>query len=165
MGEERPPARAIPRPEDLRLIRLLRAMTVESDQFAEQFGALHGLHRTDMNALVVIMDAERRGEPMSPSQLAAALGLSASATTALLDRLERTGHLNRDRSASDRRRITLVMPDKALDLGRAFFAPLAAEFARAWEDFTPTERDTIARFLAASITAMAEVRDGWAREG
>lgn len=163
MGEERPPEGAIPRPEDLELIRLLRAMTVESDQFAEQFGALHGLHRTDMNALVVIMDAERRGEPMSPSQLSAALGLSASATTSLLDRLERTGHLYRDRSASDRRRITLVMPDKALDLGRAFFAPLGAEFARGWAGFSAADREVIARFLRTSITAMETVRDGWSK--
>lgn len=154
MGEPRPT-------DDLGLIRLLRALTVESDRFAEQFGARHGLHRTDLNALVIIMDAERRGEPMSPSQLSTALGLSASATTALLDRLERSGHLGRDRAADDRRRVRLVMPTKALELGREFFAPLGAEFARTWAGFSATERETIARFLGSSITAMTTVRDGW----
>jgi len=52
------------------LVRLLRQLTVETDRFAEMFGEAHGLHRTDLNALVVIMDAGRRVsgslQPSSP---------------------------------------------------------------------------------------------------
>jgi hypothetical protein len=63
---------------DRGLGRLLRQLTVETDRLAEVFGETHGMHRTDLNALVVIMDSSRRGEPISPTQLARALHLSIS---------------------------------------------------------------------------------------
>lgn len=89
-------------PTDLDLTRLLQALTVESDRYAERFGARHGLHRTDVNALALILAAARRGEPMSPSTLARDLELSPSATTALIDRLEAVGHVKRERPGGDR---------------------------------------------------------------
>jgi len=92
-------------PTDRDLSRLLQNLTVESDKYAERFGAVHGLHRTDVNALVLIMEAARIGEPLSPSALAKELGLSPSATTALVDRLEALGHVERTRPAADRRRV------------------------------------------------------------
>ncbi|GAB4005677.1 hypothetical protein GCM10029992_54260 [Glycomyces albus] len=102
-------------PGDLDLIRLFRAATAASDRFAERFGASHGLHRTDLNALEAIMDAARRGAPMSPSVLAAETGLSPSATTALIDRLEASGHVERVRTGGDRRRVTLAMSEAAFE--------------------------------------------------
>lgn len=143
---------------DAALIRLLRQLTTESDRFAEMFGEAHGMHRTDLNALTVIMDADRRGEAISPGELAAALHMSASATTAVLDRLENSGHITRGRSPHDRRKIALRMPDKAIELGRRFFQPLGEEYSRNWEAFDDSERAAIARFLRASIDATIEVR-------
>jgi len=149
------------RPDDQRLIRLLQLLTVESDQFVERFGARHGLHRTDMNALAFILDAAQRGEPMSPSKLAARLDLSPSATTSLIDRLEASGHLERHRVPGDRRRVTLSMSEAALIAGRGMFTPLREVFVDSWAEFTDEERRTVARFLTRSIEAMHEVRDGW----
>lgn len=150
-----------PRPGDPELIRLLQTLTVESDQFVERFGARHGLGRTDMNALAFVLDAAGRGEPISPSRLAARLGLSPSATTALIDRLEASGHLERRRDPDDRRRVTLVMSEAALVDGRRMFVPLAEVFADSWRGFTDDERRSIARFLSGSIEAMRAVRDDW----
>ncbi|MEV7552065.1 MarR family transcriptional regulator [Amycolatopsis sp. NPDC089917] len=140
------------------LVLLLRQLTVESDRFAEMFGEAHGLHRTDLNALAVIMDAARMGAPMSPSMLASALHLSASATTSVLDRLERAGHLYRDRSATDRRKVELRMHDQARQIGAEFFLPLGERYAAAWRDMGEEERRTVARFLRGSIAATVEVR-------
>src|SRR5262245_5400564 len=70
-------------PETFELMVRMRALTVESDRFAERFAASHGLHRTDLNALVVILDAARAGRPLTPGGLGAALNLSPPATTAL----------------------------------------------------------------------------------
>ncbi|GAA4427616.1 MarR family transcriptional regulator [Actinokineospora soli] len=144
--------------DDDTLITLLRRLTVESDRFAEHFGDLHGLHRTDLNALAVIMDAAKAGTPMTPTALAHALNLSYSATTSLLDRLERSGHVSRDRSATDRRKIELRMHPRAMELGMAFFAPLGRELASAWAGMSDEERETVGRFLAASIEATVAVR-------
>ncbi|RSN21232.1 MarR family transcriptional regulator [Amycolatopsis sp. WAC 04169] len=140
------------------LVLLLRQLTVESDRFAEMFGEKHGLHRTDLNALAVIMDAARLGAPMSPSTLASALHLSASATTAVLDRLERAGHLHRDRSATDRRKVELRMHEKAREIGAEFFLPLGKRYAEAWREMGEDERRTVVRFLRGTIAATVEVR-------
>ncbi|WP_324275437.1 hypothetical protein [Blastococcus brunescens] len=43
------------------LALLLRRLTVELDAVGQRFAQLHGLNRTDVRALVAIMDAARRG--------------------------------------------------------------------------------------------------------
>ncbi len=63
---------------------------MESNRFLEIFSAAHALHPTDMIALNLIMFT---GTPMTPGALAKALNLSASATTSVLDRLEKAGHV------------------------------------------------------------------------
>lgn len=143
---------------DRGLARLLRQLTVETDRFSEVFGEAHGMHRTDLNALVVIMDSERRGNPVSPTSLARALHMSASATTAVLDRLEAAGHVVRGPDPSDRRKVGLTMAGRALELGEQFFRPLANEMKASWAGFTEAERETIARFLVLSIEATVRVR-------
>ncbi|MCC3764247.1 MarR family transcriptional regulator [Glycomyces sp. TRM65418] len=148
-------------PTDLDLTRLLQTLTVESDRYAERFGARHGLHRTDVNALALILAAARRGEPMSPTALAKELGLSPSATTALIDRLEAVGHVRRERPAGDRRRVALTVPEAGLAEGRKMFVPLAKAFAESWADFGPAEREVIARFLDVSTEAMRTVGAEW----
>ena len=140
------------------LVRLLRQLTVESDRFAEIFGEKQRMHRTDLNALAVIMDARWSGVPMSPTRLAEALHLSASATTSVLDRLEASGHVERTRNPHDRRKVELRVADKALELGRDFFGPLDRAFTRAWAQFGDADREVIARFLTASIDATVTVR-------
>ncbi|MQM28157.1 MarR family winged helix-turn-helix transcriptional regulator [Glycomyces albidus] len=147
-------------PTDLDLTRLLQTLTVESDRYAERFGAVHGLHRTDVNALLVVMDAARRGEPMSPGALARELGLSPSATTALIDRLETLGHVERSRPAGDRRRVALNVPEAAVEANRHLFTPLAIAFAQSWAGFTAEERMVVARFLEVSTEAMKAAGSG-----
>ncbi|XVS61161.1 MarR family winged helix-turn-helix transcriptional regulator [Actinosynnema sp. CA-299493] len=142
------------------LVRLLRQLTVETDRFAEIFGEKQRMHRTDLNALAVIMDARWGGEPMSPTRLAEALHLSASATTSVLDRLEASGHVERARSPHDRRKVELRASTKALGLGRDFFVPLDEAFTRAWQQFDDADKEVIARFLTASIDATVAVRAG-----
>ncbi len=146
---------------DLDLTRLLQTLTVESDRYAERFGARHGLHRTDVNALALILDAARRGHPMSPTALSRELRLSPSATTALIDRLEALGHVERTRPAGDRRRVALEVPEAALEEGRRMFVPLAGAFAAAWTGFDAAEREVVARFLDVSTEAMREVGADW----
>lgn len=155
-------------PEDLHdatLVRLLRQLTTETDRLAELFGDAHGLHRTDLNALEIILTATRRGRRISPGQLARALRLSASATTAVLDRLEYAGYVERDRSPDDRRRVELRISSQALPAREQYFQPLGVEVSRAWARFTPQERATIVEFLTASIDATLQVRARFAGNG
>ncbi|GAB3467811.1 MarR family winged helix-turn-helix transcriptional regulator [Actinophytocola sediminis] len=136
------------------LVRKLRQLTVELDRFIEVLSLTHGMHRTDLTAVALIVDA---GQPLSPGELAHALHLSASATTALLDRLESAGHVRRERSTTDRRRIELRVNPEAREFRRAF-APLGRELSLGWGEFDGADRRVIARFLAASIDATVLAR-------
>jgi DNA-binding MarR family transcriptional regulator len=144
-------------PTDRDLSRLLQNLTVESDRYAERFGAKHGLHRTDVNALALIMESARLGVPLSPSSLAKELRLSPSATTALIDRLEALGHVERARPAGDRRRVALEVPAAAVEANRHLFTPLAMAFAQSWTEFSAEEREVVARFLKVSTETMKAV--------
>ncbi|SFR30019.1 DNA-binding transcriptional regulator, MarR family [Lentzea waywayandensis] len=138
---------------DYDLSMMLRALVMESNRFLEIFSAAHALHPTDMTALNLIMTA-----PMTPGTLAKALNLSASATTSVLDRLERAGHVIRERDPDDRRRVELQVLDRATALAATFFQPLAREYASVWNDMSDAERQVVARFLMATTDATARVR-------
>ncbi|MFI9593998.1 MarR family winged helix-turn-helix transcriptional regulator [Nonomuraea sp. NPDC052265] len=140
------------------LMVLIRRLNVESDRFVEGFAVGHRLHRTDMNALVVILDAHLAGRPLSPGGLGAALNLSAPATTALLGRLEQAGHVVRRRDAGDRRKVEVVMNEQAVELAGTFFAPLARRLTAAIDAFTPAEQEVVGRFLADAIEATVAAR-------
>ncbi|MEU0876958.1 MarR family transcriptional regulator [Lentzea sp. NPDC005914] len=141
---------------DYELSMLVRALVMESNRFLDIFSASHSLHPTDMTALNLIMTARF---PMTPGALAKALNMSASATTSVLDRLERAGHVVRDRSPEDRRRVELRVLSAATAVASAFFQPLAVEFSSAWSSLSAADREVVARFLAATTSATTRVLD------
>ncbi|MBB6346807.1 MarR family winged helix-turn-helix transcriptional regulator [Nonomuraea muscovyensis] len=142
-----------PPPTAYELMVAIRRLNMESDRFIERFAVLHGLHRTDLNALVVILDAANAGRHPTPGELGAALNLSPPATSALVNRLEQAGHVERRRSTTDRRKIEIAVNEPAVRLAGRFFAPLGRHLTAAIDEFTPDEREIIARFLTRAITA------------
>lgn len=62
-----------------------------------------GVRDNDLRALEYVVDAHSAGRSVSPKDLAASLGLTSASITALLDRLERAGHVSRITSPFDRR--------------------------------------------------------------
>jgi DNA-binding MarR family transcriptional regulator len=139
---------------------LLRRYAVEADRIGRAFCDRNALHHTDLQALVVIMDADRRGDPITPVGLAEQLSMSSGATSALIDRLERSGHVQRSRESTDRRRVHLHYTTAASALGRDFFGPLGERSRRVYEQFTDEELATVGRFLDLMNTAMYEHRRG-----
>ncbi len=129
------------------LALLLRRLTVELDAVGQRFAQLHGLNRTDVRALVAIMDAARRGESMTAGSLGASVELSSASVTALLDRLERAGHIRRVRDADDRRRVVLEMSESAMSAGAAFFGGLQRDLVAAMTSYSDAELAVVRRFL------------------
>ena len=126
---------------------LLRRLTVELDAVGQRFADLHGLGRTDVRALVAIMDAARAGEPLSAGGLGAAVSLSSASVTALVDRLERAGHVHRVRDPADRRRVALEMSESAMAAGAQFFGRLQQDVVAAMADYSDEELAVVRRFL------------------
>jgi len=140
------------------IMSLLRALSVETERFVSHFAHDHSLHRTDLNALAVILDANRRHEPVTAGQLGARLNLSSPATSALLDRLGRAGYVTRLRSARDRRKVELHITAAATEVGQASLAPLARRVGAVVAALRPAERDLVARFLADTVAATVAAR-------
>jgi DNA-binding MarR family transcriptional regulator len=126
---------------------LLRRLNVELDAVGQRFAEIHGLNRTDVRALVAIMDAARRGQALTAGGLGEAVDLRSASVTALLDRLEKVGHVRRVRDPEDRRRVALEMSDSAMAAGAEHFGGLARDLSAAMEDYTDEELAVVRRFL------------------
>ncbi len=129
------------------LALLLRRLTVELDAVGQRFAQVHGLNRTDVRALVAIMDAARRGEALTAGRLGEAVELRSASVTALVDRLEKVGHLRRVRDPADRRRVALQMSDAAMAAGAQHFGGLARDLTAAMEHYTDEELAVVRRWL------------------
>lgn len=129
------------------VVLLLRRLTVELDAVGQRFAGLHGLGRTDVRAMVAIMDAARRGEALTAGVLGQAVDLSSASVTALVDRLERAGHVRRVRDPLDRRRVALELSESAMAAGGRFFGGLQRDLVAAMEGYTDDELAVVRRFL------------------
>jgi DNA-binding MarR family transcriptional regulator len=148
-----------PAPDDREaLIDALRRFNIESDRFVEVFAAAHGLHRSDMNALAYVSAADDAGAPLSPGELGAELRLSSPATTALIDRLERVGHLTREPHPSDRRKVALRTRQQGMRLAVEFFVPLGQALHRVMDEFDDDQLRVVLRFLHQAATAVETAR-------
>jgi DNA-binding MarR family transcriptional regulator len=145
------------------IVELMQSYSVEAQHVGHAFAQRHGLHPTDLQALIAVMHAEGRGEPLTPGRLGEAIGLSSGATTAAIDRLERAGHLRRTRESADRRVVHLRYGEPGMALAIEFFGPLGRRSDEVMSRFTDAELATVRRFLDGMTAALAahhrEMRD------
>ncbi|GAA1742444.1 MarR family winged helix-turn-helix transcriptional regulator [Aeromicrobium alkaliterrae] len=145
----------------LEVVRRLQALTTETLHFTDRAAASRGLHRSDLQALQALVGARESGlESLTPGELAQVLTLSPSATTTLIDRLERAGHVERRHDQRDRRRVGLAMTAHAGVEARAMFGPMASAMATALGEFDDDQVATILRFLAMATEVVAQSDPG-----
>ncbi|MEU7281066.1 MarR family winged helix-turn-helix transcriptional regulator [Streptomyces sp. NPDC045431] len=139
---------------------LLRQMNGEFNRIAQEFAQAQGLHLTDVQALIAVLDGDRDGdsEPMTPGRLRKQLNLTSGAMTACLDRLEKAGHLRRVRAADDRRVVHLHYAEAGRRLAQDYFRPLAQGTDAARGRFTHEELGVVVRFLAELNRQLAALR-------
>ncbi|MEH0842319.1 MarR family transcriptional regulator [Micromonospora sp. CPCC 205711] len=137
----------------------LRRYSSDAQHVGHAFANLHGLNATDLQALIAVMDAELAEDPITPGRLGEQLNLSSGSVTALIDRLERAGHIRRDRDTVDRRKVLLHYADRGAALAMEFFQPLGARTDRVMADFTDDELEVVHRFMAAMSGSVREHRD------
>ncbi|MFE3323385.1 MarR family winged helix-turn-helix transcriptional regulator [Streptomyces sp. NPDC059176] len=125
---------------------LLRRMNGEVNRIAQVFAQSQGLHLTDVQALIAILDGDDDG-PMTPGRLRRHLNLTSGAMTACLDRLEKAGHVTRVRESEDRRVVHLHYAEAARAVARDYFHPLARSTDAVRARFSADELDVVTRFL------------------
>lgn len=137
------------------LVRELRTLTGDVERYVLQMSHVHHMHRTDLSAIGMVMDRDGA----SPKEISTALGLSPSATSAMLDRLERAGHVERRRSEADRRGVEVQVTDSARAVGASMFGLLGRHMRDALEGVAEEDllrAAELMRRLSAAARAAAD---------
>jgi len=142
----------------------LRRVTVESQRLGHEFASRHGLHPTDFQALVYVMDAEGAGSPLTPGELSSRLQLTSGATTAVIARLERHGHLRRDRDDADRRKVHLRWAADGMAVAMDFFGRLLPLREAVMGPMSTGELAVVRTFLAAMADGFSAHRTALQQE-
>ena len=136
----------------------VQALSAESDQIGRAFAGTHRLSANDFRALVHVMVAENAGAPLTAGELRERMGLSGAAITYLVERMIESGHLRRDSDPADRRKVILRYADHGIEVGRAFFTPLAGHTHRVLSELPDDDLEAAHRVFSAVLSAMTAFR-------
>jgi DNA-binding MarR family transcriptional regulator len=110
-----------------------------------------GMHVSDLKGLRLLENG-----PLPADALSREMGITRSATTALVDRLETAGYVVRVRGATDRRKVFIhVVPAKLHWIARAYAGQKAA-MTELLATYTPEEFEAIVDFLKKTTVILAQ---------
>lgn len=121
----------------------LKTISFLNREIGKKIGESLGVNVTDMAAMEQLLT----NGPLTPSQLAERLKVSTAAATQIVDRLERAGHVSRERKASDRRKIFVVPVEAAVERAFEQLAPMLDGLDDVIAGLAPAERQVIEGFL------------------
>ena len=127
----------------------LRELRIELAVLNHRVGTKVELKDVDFDCLDVIA----RHGPLTPSALAARVGVHVATMTGILNRLEDGGWVTRTRSDDDRRAVVVAStPDRQREIYR-MFGGMNARMAQILADYSEAELTAIANFLDRTVTA------------
>ncbi|MBC7988841.1 MAG: MarR family transcriptional regulator [Luteimonas sp.] len=123
-----------------------------------------GVQRSDLRCLNLLEHG-----PVTAGEIAARIGLTSGSVTALVDRLERAGFVERRRSSTDRRSVEVAIPDAAFGriapLYRQVGQAVMGQFSSMEADALAQAGETLAAFAGALEAAAAGLAPGPRPEG
>ena len=132
-------------------IRAVRDYNFSNVLFRKTIVEKLGVNITDWECLGLLL---QRGVS-TPTELSKHTGLTSGATTAMLDRLERSGIIERRRNPEDRRgTLIVIVKEKASEI-----ATILASAIRAQEQLLSSYTEEELEFLSDFISKLAEVVD------
>lgn len=123
-----------------------REQQIAYDRFHDAVAEYFGVNRTDIRCLDIL---DLRGT-RTAGELAAEMGLSTGAVTAMLDRLEKAGYVRRVRDPADRRRVLVEGSDLVREKGRVVYEPFAVEAGPRFAQYTEADLTLLRDFLRIS---------------
>lgn len=133
------------------LLHAVRQLYGAMDRFDSRTGAALGIDRTAVRAVNLMEHGA-----VSPGEIGERLGLTSGSVTALLDRLEGAGLIERRASPSDGRRRDAALTAAAHRRASRHYAALGVAIARAFEDRSPEELAAASAALAALAVAFEQ---------
>ena len=132
-----------------------REYGIGSVLFRHVVGEKLGVNVTDMECLGLIF---LKGLA-TPSELAKLTGLSSGATTAMLDRLERSGLIERRPNPNDRRSTHIVIVQQTASKIGPLFASLREAQDKIVSSYSEAELELLADFFRRSVAMWEEERE------
>ena len=147
--------------DPIEVLLALRRYGLENDSFDASVARAHDVSLAEMKAIDHI---QAEGE-LTPGQLGERLSLSSGAVTAVIDRLERGGWVERSPHPRDRRSVVVRMSDQSMEAGARIYLPYSEALARAAAGLPAASRKAIADFLNAAAEIAADRAREWRGSG
>ena len=128
----------------------MQAYQRSTQAFDDEVGRVLGVNPVDLRCLDWLTEG-----PMTASRLAEATGLSAGATTSMIDRLERKGFVRRRRGDGDRRQVMVEFTDEGIRRVGELYGPLVAEGEPLLGSFSKEQLDV----MRDQLVRMREMTD------
>jgi DNA-binding MarR family transcriptional regulator len=144
-------------PQSIR--RSLTRKALAASRHRAATGRVLGMSENELLALQYIGLAGR----LTPSALGGLLRLTSGGTTALVQRLERAGHVAREPHPGDGRSTLLRLTPRSEERATEAFAPLVAELDRLAGELSERERTIVGGFLGRVADAAERHAEAAAR--
>lgn len=122
----------------------LRRVTRANAEITRELAQRLGLGVNDMTA----MDHLLQDGPLGPAELGNLLGMRSASATALVDRLEAMGHVERRPHPTDRRRLVVEPTAHAVEEVLGVIRPLVTGIDAIAEELSPEEQRVVLDYLS-----------------
>jgi DNA-binding MarR family transcriptional regulator len=119
-----------------------------------------GLGESDVLALRFLLRSQLEGRTVAPKDISSYLGISSASTTAMLDRLERSGRLRREISPTDRRALVIVPTVSNEDEIRGMLGEVQPGMLDVVNSLDPAAAQIVINFLDEMQSAVDSIEPG-----
>lgn len=133
-------------------MQAVRDLVTEAVRLRHAVVRRSGLSETELVALEHLVEA-----PSGPGEIARLLQVSTAASTGIVDRLERRGHVERRAHREDRRRTEVHVTNEGRAEILGHLLPMLGALRELDDELSPTDRVVVEKFLRGAITAFETV--------
>lgn len=142
-----------------RIMEAMRSYRTAEMAMRRRTQASMSMSENELLVLRVLTRASASALEVTPMDLARHLGVSTASVTALLDRLERSGHLQRGPHPTDRRKVLVTTTGHADVEMHDTLASMHARMMQATRGMSESETAAVTSFLHRMRCAVADVCD------
>jgi DNA-binding MarR family transcriptional regulator len=130
----------------------MRRVGREVDRLDLRAASHFGIGRTDLH----VIETLRTAGPLTPSRLAASVGLTSGGLSIALERLERSGYIRRSRHPVDRRSVVVEATEAIAPLEAEVFGALIERTRALLDTYTREQLESIRDYLDRAATIIGE---------
>ena len=136
------------------IIYQIRRLIQAKELYTKELNKKYQVSASQLNCLLALYE----NGPLPPSQIARHIMVKSSTVTGIIDRLEQKGLVQRTRTSSDRRVITIELTDSGTSLAENAPPPIQQKILEGLKRLPESEMKKIVRGLSM-LTQMLDVQD------